>query len=313
MPRASVLLTLILLALTYAPAQAQDWAPTGAALTWDNDLFGGTDRHYTNGVALSLFGHVPPHAAPRLLGDDAEWRLTLGQQIYTPEALRDPDPIPGDRPYGGWLYLGLTLTDHDAELERRHVFGVDLGVVGPASGAEELQRFVHGNLLQGVLPRGWRHQVATEPGLVLRYELAQRLERGDLAATGLAHDLGARLGFELGNVRTGAWLGLTGRVGWGLPDPYALTPDPGRDLRLYLTASLDLHVVAHDVFLDGSLLRTGGLRVERNFLVARAVVGFTIVLHDAVSLSYQHVLVTPEFDGQASVDSYGSFALTVTW
>ena len=313
MPRASVLLTLILLALTYAPAQAQDWAPTGAALTWDNDLFGGSDRHYSNGVALSLFGHVPPHAAPRLLGDDAEWRLTLGQQIYTPEALRDPDPIPGDRPYGGWLYLGLTLTDHDAELERTHLFGVDLGVVGPASGAEELQRFVHGNLLQGVLPRGWRHQLATEPGLILRYELAQRLERGELAVAGLAHDLAARVGFELGNVRTGAWLGLTGRVGWGLPDPYARASDPGRDLRLYLTASLDLRVVAHDVFLDGSVLRTGGPRVERNLLVARAAVGITIVLRDAISVSYQQILVTPEFDGQASVDSFGSFALTVTW
>lgn len=45
-----------------------------------------------------------------------------------PERLppRDPAPIRTDRPYGGWLYLGLALVGHSAEHERSHRLGVDL-------------------------------------------------------------------------------------------------------------------------------------------------------------------------------------------
>lgn len=309
MPRARVLLALLLVVLASPPAQGQDWSPDGITLTWENDLFGGTDRHYTNGVALSLFGHVPTHAAPRLLSDDVEWRLTLGHQIFTPGAIDVSDPIPTDRPYAGWLYLSLATIAHDAELERSHLFAVDLGVVGPASGAEDLQRVVHVDLLDSTLPRGWRHQVVNEPGLILRYELEQRLARSE--GSGLAVEVAGRLGFELGNVRTGAWLGVTCTVGWGVPDRYA--PNSPAALRLYLTASADLRLVGHDLFLDGSLLRSGGVRVDEQLLVGRASLGLTLAVHDGVSLSYVHTLLSPEFVGQGSVDSFGSVALAVTW
>jgi lipid A 3-O-deacylase len=305
----AVLLALLLVAITLTPVHAQDWAPTGATLTWENDLFAGTDRHYTNGLELTLFGRVPARAAPRFLGPDLEWRLTLGQQVFTPEELHDPEPILDDRPYAGWLYLGLDLVARSSAFERTHRLGVDLGVVGPAAGAADLQRFVHGELTQGVLPRGWRHQVANEPGLVLRYELDQRLLRGEVA--GLNADLAARVGFELGNVRAGAWVGAMGRAGWGVPDPYA--PGAPRALRVYLTASVDLHVVGHDLFVAGSLLRPGGVRVEQSRLVTRATLGLMIAFHDAVSLTYTHTLVTRQFTAQGGLDSFGALALTVSW
>lgn len=304
-----LLLTSPLLALASMPAHAEGWAPEGITLTWENDVFVRTDRHYTNGAALTLFGRFPESAAPRLLSSRAEWRLTLGHQIFTPDAIDDTDPIPTDRPYAGWLYLSLTAVRRDAELDRSHLFAVDLGVVGPASGAEDLQRVVHVDLLDSALPRGWRHQVASEPGLILRYELDQRLWRAK--GRGLDVDFAGRIGFELGNVRTSGWLGFTCRVGWGVPDVYA--PDPAWPLRVYLAASADVRLVGHDLFLDGSLLRSGGVRVDEQLLAVRASLGLTITVHDAVSLSYVHTLLSPEFVGQKAADSFGSISLTVSW
>jgi len=71
--------------------------------------------------------------------------------------------------------------------------------------------------------------------------------------------------------------------------------------------------VAHDIFLDGNLLRSGGPRVRKLPLVAEASLGLTLTVSDHVSLSYVHTYRTPQFHGQSTGDQFGSLSVVVAW
>ena len=112
---AVLLLALILVAPE--PSRAQADAPSRLTLTWENDVFARTDRHYTNGLRVELTGRLDPRALPAWLrGDEAEWGLAVGQRIYTPERLDEAALIADDRPYAGWSYLALSVTRRAAPL-----------------------------------------------------------------------------------------------------------------------------------------------------------------------------------------------------
>ena len=118
----------------------------------ENDMFQGSDGHYTNGVRVVW---VPgPDASTQ------EWAIKLarlvpwfpeqgevrhgyafGQSMFVPSDITIADPPPGERPYAGWLYgtVGLGV-ESGKQLDQ---FGITLGVVGPASLAEQSQKFVH--------------------------------------------------------------------------------------------------------------------------------------------------------------------------
>src|SRR3546814_15174227 len=91
--------------------------------------------------------------------------------MYTPDdvALRNP-PL-DDRPYAGWLYGSVGLI---AETGRRlDQLELTLGVVGPASLAEQTQKLIH-EITDSQEPRGWDTQLENEPGGVLHYTRSRR-------------------------------------------------------------------------------------------------------------------------------------------
>ena len=91
---------LVVVTCAVSPAWAQRSEPVQLRLTWENDIFAGTDGHYTNGAAVSASGR----AADSLLG----WEMTLGQKIYTPRDTGARQLDRDDRPYAGYTYLSLT-------------------------------------------------------------------------------------------------------------------------------------------------------------------------------------------------------------
>lgn len=153
------------------PEHALHWR--GGTLRLENDLFTGTDRNYTNGVALSvvsrdLQGALRPECLPqpiawytRFIGwaDPEFWRdsgaqsasqnivVRFGQSMYTPEDKTRTDLISDDRPYAGLLYLGLAwnhrVHPQAASYEILDVRELTLGVIGPWSLAEQSQDLVH--------------------------------------------------------------------------------------------------------------------------------------------------------------------------
>ncbi len=297
----------------------------------ENDMVVKTDRHYTQGLKLSYLqadGDVPRVVARMVEQVPAvayrpnalKFGYQVGQSMYTPANIRTSALLPGDRPYGGWLYTGLILQRRGETRGGTPVlenFAIDLGIVGPESLAKEAQTWVH-ELRGRPLPQGWSHQLRTEPGLNLKYE------RSHLFRTHLtdrfALDLIPRGGFSVGNVDTSLRFGGMFRIGWNLPGNFGLqtvdsltTPEGGlppgpiewsRRLGVFAFVGTEGRLVAHNIFLDGNLFQSSQ-RVEKEPFIGELRTGFAVQLGRCL-IGFTQVFRTPEFRKQPEHDAYGS-------
>jgi len=301
-------------------------------LQFDNDFFGGSDRHFTNGMRaayLSPEGAVPEPM--RRLGEimplfnttyNMRFSFSIGQNIYTPTDTTLSNPSANDRPYAGWLYGGLGLVSADNTWLDK--LDLELGVVGPYSFARETQTNWH-RIFGFKKPRGWDYQLKTEPGAVLYYERSRR-SLFDLPVSQvipiehLALDFTPHAGVALGNVLTYGAAGFTARFGKDLPADYGppkIRPNlPGSDFFLpeddigwYFFGGLEGRVVGRNIFLDGNTF-ADSRSVDKIPVVAdfQAGVAFTF---QRVRISYTQVFRSPEFDGQKGFDDFGSLALSL--
>ncbi|MES1265915.1 MAG: lipid A-modifier LpxR family protein, partial [Variovorax sp.] len=153
-----------------APALAEERL---ASVLFQNDLFLGHDGGgYTNGTFVSIMRVTSPGESsvepPLLMKPIAGWlglpeatlaSSTLGQIMVTPRdiTVRKPDPM--DAPYIGALVFRSAQVDvHD---DIADMAAINFGVVGPAAGAEQTQRFVH-RVVGADRPEGWDSQVSNK-------------------------------------------------------------------------------------------------------------------------------------------------------
>jgi lipid A 3-O-deacylase len=196
------------------------------SFTLENDFFVGEDSGYTNGAKMSWFS--PEDNIPYWMDESSNlipffsnkghrrYHVSIGQAMYAPENLEQTDLIKEDRPYAGWLYGALGLTsDTGYKLDNLEV---TVGMVGPSSGAEGTQKFVH-SAIGAKEPRGWDNQLNDELGVVVSY---QRMWRSiyEFSPFGFAVDITPNLGASVGNIFTHAGAGATFRLGYDLPKDY---------------------------------------------------------------------------------------------
>lgn len=297
------------------------------SLTFENDVVGNSDQDYTNGARIS---YVTPRdqlpwagrVARRNLGwltDADDWYATvaLGQNIYTPEDLSRVPPDPTDRPYAGFLYASFGIAADRGD--RLDTIAIDLGVVGPASQADEVQRLWH-EAFGFTEPEGWEYQLENEPGVRLLYERKYRFGYDfNLPIFDLAVDAAPHFGLALGNVDTSAAAGLTVRVGDKLRDNYGpprvrpALAGPGfyesdSGFGWYFFAGAEGRVVGRNIFLEGNTFRDSP-DVDPHRLVADLQGGLALQF-GGYELSYTHVFRSPEFDGEDGFSDFGSLTLS---
>lgn len=326
-----VLGALLLLA---APCLGQD-APRIAywSLQVENDLWGsGADRHYTHGTKFSL---APAREAPEWLkrigghipffrpGYDRGVEFSVGQNIYTPDDIENPNLIVNDRPYAGWLYASfklLGILEETADYRESNGFDLTIGVVGPSSLADDLQRRYH-KLIDTRTPRGWDHQLHDEPGINLTYtRIWERF--GRLGPSWLEYSVAPHVVGALGNIYTYAGGGLMLRVGRHLRNdigPPSISPGfPGtayfrssEAFSAYLFAGVEGRAMLRNIFLDGNTFEDSH-SVKRKVGVGDFQVGAALRWH-RVRLSFTNVFRSKEFDGQRKPSEYGAINLTVLY
>lgn len=300
------------------------------SLTSENDLFGGTDRNYTNGIRIERVSgenNVLPildWAAARLPFIDIERTklrqgLALSHAIFTPDDISRSVPDPDDRPYAGWLYLSGTVVATDENIQ--DILQLNLGVVGPAALGEFVQDNWH-DLINVAQPKGWDYQLRNEPGVEL---IAQRmaLYGGPDLPLGLETDYGFHAGGALGNVRTYAATGLTGRIGWDLDSDFgpprirpalsgAGTFTPHQTFGAYLFAGVEGRVVLRDMFLDGNAWRDSPRVSDRNKLVADVQAGAAVHVSN-VQVAFTYVHRTEEFQRQDGPQRFGAVSVSIAY
>lgn len=331
---ARLLLFLLLSAFPFAAgaaveSPAQDKATHGIiSAVFENDLFANSDRGYTNGVRLGWLSPDgdPPSWVERLadtllpFAPEGQRRSSyaVGQNMYTPNDIRQFPPDSADRPYAGWLYFtGGIIADDGKKLDH---YLVTAGVVGPLSHAEQTQKFIH-HVVDSPQPRGWDYQLKNEPGLVLTWDRRWR-NIHTLRLAGLETDVSPDIGFNLGNIFTDASAGLTLRLGQELPADYGpprIRPSlPGSDFFLptdhlgwYVFGGGEVRAVARNIFLDGNSFRDGP-DVDKRNAVGIATAGLALTYGNA-RLSYTQVFSTREFKGQRSAPTFGGISLSVRY
>ncbi len=283
-------LVITLLLATLLGAEALDWEMERVNYYFENDLFFNSDSAYTDGSRLSLLLYRPDPGVQIPLTDGSQKAnfisFSLTQQIFTPDDLTRSDLIEDDRPYAGWLYFETGLyqsseTDLDALM-------IQLGIVGPASGMEELQRFVH-RVFNSELPNGWENQLNNEIGLQLNYQHKWRFVPAPL--WGVESSIVPYLGGELGNIAIKANGGLLYRVGWNVPEDFGSSAINGgsengipvrrrclytamRPWSFHILLSGGGSLVARDIFLDGNTFSTSH-SVEKNHVKGYGSMGFS--------------------------------------
>lgn len=312
----------------------------GVSLSVENDLFTPTnsDQHYTNGVRLAFIS--PEDSAPASFLNVAkqipffasEGRIrtsySLGQTMYTPDDITVAENQPNDRPWAGMLYgtagllsdTGQQKNGTDSNYSRIDTLELTLGVVGPASLADETQSFVH-KLIDSPHPEGWDNQIKNEPIIGVTYE---RKYRGWFEADllGVEFDATPHGAVTLGNAFTNAELGTMFRMGFDLPADYGpprIRPSlPGSDffvpdtdgfpLSGYVFAGFAGRYVARDITLDGNTFADSA-SVDKEPWVGDLQVGLAVIIGQA-RLTYTHVYRTPEFTAQSGADQFGSLSLS---
>lgn len=341
---------------TIGGGSGSDW---GWNATFENDVFFGSDRNYTNGVQLErveLGRGVPGEgwlSACGLVGcGDHRWVTThhrIGQLMYTPENIEVVAPQPLDRPWAGLLYYAYerAFLDDEGRILTRLIG--QFGVIGPAAFSKDTQTLVH-RIIDSPKPLGWGNQSGNElVGLAM-------VDR-KWALSGLEYN--GKNGFQsrsagswrvaVGTLMTFAGAGFETTVGTNLPTLVSL---PGIEIKNYpplmatmgnaagqgsqttaladrrgqclvdwldcsLTLGIEGRLMAHNVFLDGPVFRSGP-KVDSKRFVADASLTVRLTFPRSASksggpwyASFKATRRTAEFKSRANVGGHTFGALTV--
>lgn len=132
--------------------------PAEIGLITDNDLYSSpvNDQYYTAGLEI-FYRYLGSSQNEKVAKKITEFRV--GQYIYNPQSVRANEINVNDRPFAGYLFAeaGINTFYTDESIFKLTFQG---GVVGPESGAEEVQRGLH-QMVGYPTVRGWQYQITT--------------------------------------------------------------------------------------------------------------------------------------------------------
>lgn len=332
------LLTLATAAAQYDIDHKRRDRKAATALIFENDAFGGTDQHYTNGMRfeLTLGQSVTPHQmwpGLRMAFDnfsEVYQTLLIGQDLYTPNDISKTELLEDQRPYAGWLYAGLRFGSVSSwrtsrwGLPARDYSALEIsgGIVGPTAQGKEVQTQVH-EAIGSTIPKGWDNQLSNELALDINYFRSLSIRLGKWSSAWnpyipITFDLepfyNVRVGtvYVQGGVGMGATLGLGHLLGTtprrlaysGAISPGNQAPTPWSAA---LFGSVEGRAVAWNTFLDGNLF-SDSHSVDKIPFIYHAEIGLAL-RYELLSFSYIQVVRSEEFEQQENVQRYGSLRL----
>jgi hypothetical protein len=308
---------------------------------FENDLFGDTDKYYTNAIQITWLSKdlkkyaddvrlpewsIPIIRAIPFSGDQGSIHtvgLLAGQQIYTPSDIQTLTLLEKDRPYAGFLYGGLAL--HSKTDTILDTLEITLGVVGPAAEAELAQNTVH-DIRDIPTAKGWDNQLHNEPAVRFSWQRKWRRHSMELSDS-LEYDLISHAGITLGNVRVSGSAGGEIRLGYHIPKDFGSdviragagvsAPVTGRSASgpepfgAHLFARSQVEAVLYDIFLDGNTWKHSH-SVDKKLVVADLSVGCAVNFN-RIKLTYRHLFKTKQFDDQRQGQTIGSLTLTLSF
>lgn len=280
----------------------------------DNDsyLAQGSDRYYTNG----LFIHFRRAVNQQQLKEGLEkkiYEISAGQEIYNPYSGSAPDPAKQDRPFAGYLYAGGALSWFHSD-ESILKASAKIGVVGPASLAEDGQELLH-NTVGFYELEGWEYQIKNAFALNLSAQYTRLLHRSaskaiDFSFEGYANagttfsGAGAGILFRAGGLNQLFNAAYTNAVVGNNPKTKALVK---REVFFY--AKPQLNFVAYDATIQGSLFHNNDpITFGVKPIVFAQQLGFNYS-SQRFTFDFGMIFKTKEVKSTAKAHQYGSISM----
>jgi hypothetical protein len=316
---------------------AQSSAPHDGAwtVTIENDAFTHTDSNYTNGMGLTWVSNdietYDERSRVRRWGQRLSFLPFVGNpgyrtyvswsvahEVHTPDDIENPDPPLDEQPYAGILYLDSAVY---AKGERAtHAWQLRLGVVGPLSQADHLQKRFH-KIISADTPRGWHTQMRNEPIVNVGYTGAYLLAQGDLGRSA-SWRLIPVANAGLGNYFTGLGVGVYGELGWNLVDALGGTAlrqgfnaastvgvGPVNGWSVSVSGGVAGYGVVRYLPLDGTMFRDSR-SVDTKSHIGMSTLGLT-VRHRSMVAFLGKTYFTKAFETERQSPDFGT--LSVSW
>ncbi len=338
------ILVCILILVFPLSTRAQSKAPSQLQtiqVFFENDLFGDTDKYYTNAVQFTWLSNdlkqykddvrLPDWSIPmiraipfsQIPNSIHNVGILFGQHIYTPSDIQATALQESDRPYAGFLFGGLALhSKTDLILDTLEIV---VGVVGSKAYAEVAQNTVH-DIRDIPTAKGWDNQLHNEPAVRFSWQRKWRIKKDQVFNT-FEYDLIGHAGLTLGNIRISGNTGGEIRFGYHLPKDFGSdviragagisTPALARSIKgrrsfgIHLFAGSQLEFVGHDIFLDGNTFKDSP-GVEKEKLVADLSAGLALSI-DSYKFTYRHLYRTKQFANQKQDQIIGSLTVTLSF
>ena len=331
MRRSVTWLLLLLLFMAAGAHAAEERRDSWFTFTLENDLFVGKDTGYTNGFALS-WGHAgftefSPDNLPGWLhylsknlyistmpGKQRAVSYMIGQLMQAPSDLTVPTLITNEAPYAGMLFWTANLHAFDERVADR--LSLTLGVVGPASGAEQTQKWVH-DKTGADEPMGWDNQIENEPVFQVSAERLLRLAKFHTDKTVGMDVIGIGSG-AVGTIESNLAVGIGARLGRGLDRSFPtanfmaaaqVNPLAGRITDgWYVFANVQGRFVANDIGINGNTFKDSHSVPLEHWQAAAA--GGVAIGFKSWAFLFSMVFATDRYEGQPDATKFGSLSIT---
>lgn len=268
------------------------------------------DRYYMAGTMLN-YTTILKHTGDNTGLMKKTLELEVGQQIYGPFATYARRIRNQDRPYTGYLYAGGSINWLYANESALKVT-VQVGTIGPASGAEDVQKGFH-KLFGLKEPEGWQYQLKNEPGLNIEANYTKLLYRNAKSWLDVSLDPSIRIGNTFSNA-TAAVLLRAGKLGKlyesASTNSRVSLKDEEQGSELFFYAIPQLSYVAYNATIQGGLFRDdkGPVKFDIYNWVFTQQLGVQFATKRWTA-SYTALIRTREVKSTALGDQWGVLAL----
>lgn len=266
---------------------------------WDNDALLNTDCYYTQGLMAQL---VLPclernplnHLFFQIKNASHYYGMAVVQEMFTPKNIMESIVDPNDRPYAGTLYFRSLKVSNNDSANIKLTSQLDLGVLGPASGAGYIQNIIHE--INGLpSPKGWSNQIKNMP--YINYNVM--IDKGVAESPDLMELIWSG-GVRVGNVYDDILFGLKFRT--GLVNNYFngvsiqdRTVGSNKDIQAYFFGGINGNVVLYNALLTGGLFGSESSDVLNNNEISH----FVLSGNAGIFLGYHGIGAKFELYGQS--------------
>lgn len=304
-----------------------------ASLSFENDVFFRDDGLYSNGLIVNwgysdivaLDDHYLPHwiaslASHTYLTSSKKKKYAVsygfGHLLQTAIDISVEELVEEDAPYVSMLAWDVNLLAYDQY--QSDEIGLILGAVGPITGGEFMQSFVH-DLNGAREPQGWDHQINNEFVFRAQARRTWRLYETEVDSGFFNGEFDFLAGVDggIGNLRSDVATGMGVRFGqqlkknFGSASVFPVQKFSGMNYSpygWYLFLNASASYVGNDIFINGNTF-SDSHSVELIHPQLAISAGIMANIYN-FSILYTLLHLSDEYEGQAEPSRYGSVSIT---